>query len=414
MRLAGELRPPGSKSIAQRALVCAAIARGETLLEGLPDGADVRAALGFAAACATSLEPRSPGGAAVTGSDLPLRPLAVDCGESGTLARFALAVLVLGCAPGALVELRARGTLRRRGHPALLEALERAGARIESRQPLRVRAAGPVEALALRAPASSQEVSGPMIALAALGGPRTLDVRDAIPSRPYVDLTRRVLGAFGADVSEREGGFLVRGPLRAPQAPLGIEPDASLAAVALAAGCLSGGEVTIPGLGAGSPQGDARIVDHLAAFGCAADAGADHLRAGGRPTRGAAIDLSGEPDLAPVLAPVAAAAALAGATSRLDGLATLQGKESPRIETLARGLGALGFAVEAGPEHLEVGPPAGRLRPARLDPGGDHRMAFAFALLGLFAEGVEVLDPGCVAKSWPGFWGDLGALAREP
>jgi 3-phosphoshikimate 1-carboxyvinyltransferase len=207
----------------------------------------------------------------------------------------------------------------------------------------------------------------------------------------------------------------VQGPLRAPPQPLELEPDASAAAVGLAAACLSGGELVVPGLDRGSLQGDVRIVEHLARFGCDAAEEPGRLRAQGAPTRGASLDLSGEPDLAPVLAAVAAdAAARLGAESRLEGLATLRGKESDRIAVLEEGLSRLGLAVQAGASSLRIAPGRGPLRaPLELDARGDHRMAFAFALLGLLVEGVRVRDAGCVAKSWPSFWEDLEALGAR-
>jgi len=275
------------------------------------------------------------------------------------------------------------------------------------------------EALLLTEPGSSQEVSALLLTLAAWPGERRLEVRGAIPSRPYVDLTVGVLASFGVGVDETVtsspgGEFRVTGTLRAPDAPLAIEPDASGAAVALAAGCLSGGRVEIDGLTLDSPQGDTRVVEHLRAFGCAAGQAGEALYAEGRPTRGALLDLSGEPDLAPPLAAVAAGAAQGvGARSRLEGLGTLPGKESSRIEVLAEGLARLGFAVRADDESLEVGPGEPSDEAALLDPRGDHRMAFAFALLGLLRAGVEVGDAGCVAKSWPTFWSDLAAAGAR-
>ncbi len=109
-----------------------------------------------------------------------------------------------------------------------------------------------------------------------------------------------------------------------------------------------------------------------------------------------------------MIAAVAAAAAMnSGSSSRLTGLSTLPGKESSRIEVLARGLVACGFSAHAGRDFLEIGPGLGVRGEVVLDPAGDHRMAFAFALLGLVVDGVRVADPGCVAKSWPSFWDDL-------
>jgi 3-phosphoshikimate 1-carboxyvinyltransferase len=195
-----------------------------------------------------------------------------------------------------------------------------------------------------------------------------------------------------------------------------LEPDASSAAVVLAAACLSGGAIVVPGLGPGSAQGDVRVVEHLAAFGCDAGFAPEGLVARGFPARAAELDLAGEPDLAPVLCAVAAGAALRhGARSVLRGLATLPGKESDRLSVLAAGLAALGFEAEAGTDFLTIGPGrAARARTGvRLDPRGDHRMAFAFALLGCLRPDVLVLDPACVAKSWSGFWDDMERLGAR-
>jgi 3-phosphoshikimate 1-carboxyvinyltransferase len=233
-----------------------------------------------------------------------------------------------------------------------------------------------------------------------------------------------VLARFGVrttsdSATPDELRITVRGPLVAPAEPLAIEPDASSAAVALAAACLSGGALTVPGLGRESLQGDVRIVEHLAAFGCDARFDGDALVARGFPKHGATLDLGGEPDLAPVLAAIAAGAALRHrAPSVLTGLGTLPGKESDRLAGLARALTKLGLVPEVGADSLRIAPgPAPTVprtsAPLVLDPLGDHRMAFAFALLGLVVPGVLVRDPRCVAKSWSAFWEDLAALGAH-
>ena len=441
----GPVAVPSSKSVASRALVCAALARGCTGLVGLPGGDDVRhlvVALRALGARISSPSPeRGPGRDVLEVQGVPPGPrsglgrsalaseaddLELSAGESGTGARLLAALLALAARPGSTAQLRVEGSMARRSSPALLRALRGAGAGIEPAArpwegenpwPLRITAAEPPARVELSDPGSSQEVSALLLALAARPDPLELVVAGPIPSRPYVDLTIHVLAGFDVAVGESGSGerrrFRVPGPLRPPDGPLEIEPDASAAAVALAAGCLSGGEARVEGLDRASPQGDVAVLDHLAAFGCAAGVADGGLFARGRPTRGATLDLVGEPDLAPVLAAVAAAAALDGrGASRLQGLGTLPGKESPRIAVLARGLEALGLTVAEGPNSLAVGPPAGDAgapasAPLELDARGDHRMAFAFALLGLLRPGVAVRDPGCVAKSWPSFWEDL-------
>lgn len=436
--LRGGFDPPGSKSLAQRALVLAGLAEGETRITRLPTGADaasdVRAARGALETCGVRIEQLAPAAVRVRGS--PPGPHRgwrasepVELGESGTLARLATAVVAL-CGTGSRsFELTASGSLLARSSPPLFACLRASGVELicsgtPEGWPVRVASLGPPSRLALDEPVSSQEVSALLCALCAWPDSIELTVSGPIPSRPYLDMTIAMLARFGASIAQRAHGsaciFDVRGPLRAPSEPFAIEPDASAAAVALAAACLSGGELLVPGLAKDSLQGDVRIVEHLRSFGCRADFSADGIRAGGEPDRGATIDLSGEPDLAPVLAAVAAGVALRArvppdsAASLLTGLATLQRKESARIRVLADGLHRAGLSVEDGADFLRIAPgEQRRFAPIELDPAGDHRMVFAFALLGLVRGGVLVRDPDCVAKSWPSFWSDLERLGAR-
>lgn len=437
--LVGEARVPGSKSLAIRALLAGSLAEGTTRITNLSQGEDVRAALALVAAAGALVRGLAPRAVSISGRPpgphrgwAPVAPL--DAGESGTLARLASAALALCGRAGGTYELTVRGTLARRASPPLLSALAAAGAALEPAVagapaggwPLRVRPVGPPPDVRLSAPVSSQEVSALLLALAAWPDRARLVVEGEIPSRPYLELTRRTLERFGARIEEERDGqgaevFWVRGPLRAPPEPFAVEPDASAAAVALAAGALSGGEVRVAGLGVGSPQGDVAIVRHLAAFGVDAGEREGALFARGAPDRGAELDLAGEPDLAPVLAAVAGALALRASRGELDpararthlaGLGTLEGKESPRLSVLAGALRALGLEVQTGPATLAVAPAPGAIGVTQLtlDPRGDHRMAFAFALLALVRPGLTILDPGCVAKSWPEFWLELERL----
>lgn len=441
-RVEGSFRPAGSKSIAQRALVAAALCAGPTRIEGAPEADDVNGAVDWAyqvTAARRWVVPSEPGNGAgrVVVRGFPPGPRAglapagpVTVFESGTLARLATAAHGLAGLPGARVRIDAEGSLLTRSSAPLFACLARAGCEIEhlgraDGWPAHVRAVAPREGelLVLENPVSSQEVSGLLIALAAHEGAHALRVVGTVPSRPYVDITRRLLARFGVDArcDESENGalFTVRGPLRAPTDALAIEPDASSAAVALCVACLSNGSagIMVPGLGLDSLQGDVRVVEHLRAFGCDARATPDALIARGVPTRGADLDLSGEPDLAPPLAALAAAAALAepGAPSRLRGLGTLRGKESDRIAALVAGLDAIGLCVEANADSIAVVAPAREPHRERVvvDARGDHRIAFFGALLGLVRPEVYVADSRCVSKSWPRFWEDLEKLGAR-
>ncbi len=420
--LQGEACVQGSKSIALRALVAAALADGRTVIEGLPDGEDVRAGIELARALRARVEALGLGSIAVQAHERrgPW-PETLEVGESGTLARFATALAGFGLGPPRVM-VGGRGTLLARKSEPLLSALERAGATPRplgpsGSWPLEIGGASVPAEIELVDPISSQEISALLIAASACPHHPRLVVRGTIPSRPYLGITIGVLQRFGARVDERrldsdEVEFQTEGALRAPPEQLAIEPDASLAAIALAAACLSRGEIRVRGFATDSFQGDLWIAEHLCAFGCDARREGDAIVAGGSPTRGASVDLEDTPDLAPVLAAVAAGAAQAsGEWSELTGLDTLSRKESARVAVLAEGLGRAGWRVEGGTSSLRIGPPrSARAGTAVLDPHGDHRMAFAFALLGLLRPGIRVSNPGCVAKTWPSFWEDFEAL----
>ena len=443
--VSGEIEVPGSKSYAQRVLAAAMLAEGTTAIEGLPDGADVLQAVRCARAggarfpspgktddlLATALLPRvgvgHVAGAPIGEAERAREWAEFPVGESGTAGRIFTALCALARPEGSGAEIVPSGSLARRKSVALFNALRAAGAGIEHAStldgwPVLVTAAKPPRTLELVEPQSSQEVSALLMALAAHRESRDLRVSGSVPSTGYIAITRRVLEDFGAMVTvERFGSdviahsgvtYRVQGPLTAPRRPVRVEPDASSAAVCLAAAALSGGgSLSVSGLGVHSSQPDASITGALDAFGCDTSSSSHEcLAISGEPDRGATIDCASMPDAAPVLAAVAAFAARRGHSSRLTGLGTLPGKESDRIAVLARGLSAIGLVIEHDDHSLSVAPARTAREPAEriiLDPDGDHRMAFAFALLSLFEPGVHVSNPACVSKSWPGFWDGL-------
>ncbi len=426
--LTGVLKVPLSKSLAQRAFIMAGLSGGRAIhgLSELEQGEDIRAARALVEQAGATVESMLP-----TLDELLLvfgcapgpgrgwhSEHALELGESGTLARLVTAATGLCADVNQPISLAARGSLLSRTSPALFACLARAGVRIEFQGrangwPVLLRPIAAPAELSLEDPSSSQEVSALLIAAAAWPHTIEIRVRGTIPSRPYLEMTLRMLAGFEVMVERSRDAdteaFRVRGPLGWNKDAIMIEPDASASAVALCAACINGGEISVSGLTAQSVQGDTRIVEHLSAFGCRA--GFHPCRgmfAGGEITQGAELDLTGEPDLAPVLAAVAASAALRrGARSRLVGLGTLQGKESARITVLAEGLTALGLSVSASDSSLDIAPGNPTSGVLVLDPRGDHRMAFAFALFGLLLDGVDVLGAGCVSKSWPDFWSDM-------
>lgn len=413
--LVGTAQIPASKSIAQRALVWAAAAQGQQVIEGCGSSADVEATLHALLRLGVRMESTDDGHVRVTGdSSLNWSGRGIPVGESGTLARLLLGLL--GTHSGATVQLQPSGSLRKRAPSSLVRALERLGAGIEGPgYELSVYGVATSPPWQLDDPTSSQDVSALLGALAARGGGR-LVVNGTIPSEPYINLSVRVLERFGVNVERSRGVFDVRGRLQASSTRFTIEPDASAAGVALCAAAASAGDVRVRGLSKASAQGDVGVLEILHAFGVSTSWDDDEMRAWGAPQQGAVIDLTRMPDLAPPLAAVAARAAFElGATSELRGLTTLRGKESDRVDALARSLEALGFAVEEPLDGLRIGPGTAVQRAAEqasrtFDPRGDHRIAFALALVGTFLGEVRIQNAACVAKSWPRFWQSLIGL----
>jgi len=426
-RVSGTFRPAASVALAQRALLACAWARGKTQLTGIPRAADVEATLALLAAAGNACTRPAAGEVLLEG--LPpgagqRAPGALAVGESAALARLVTPLVALASAPGERWTIVARGSLLARPSRALFRTL--AGARVElARQNLP--GTWPVELVAVEAPArltlaaplASEELEGLLLALAAQNEPRELRVTGALAGAPPVRRTCALLAELGVELEHEaeppEACFRVRGPLVAPTTPLALEPDAVAAAVVLAAACLSGGALEVPGLGPGTREGKTRLAEHLAAFGCVARRTEAGLAAQGFPQRGAELDLAEEPELAPVLCALAAAAALeGGATSVLRGLGAWPGAESDRLGTLARGLGTLGLAVEVGTDFLALAPGAGpEPGPLVLDSGGDPGVAAAFALLGLLRPELWLRAPDCLAQAWPSFWTDLEGLGAR-
>lgn len=400
---------PGSKSITNRALVCAALADGPSVLQGVLRAEDTLAMV--EALRALGVEVTRTGLAELTVAGPPRRGAAVDARQSGTTARFLLPLLALLDGPSTL---DGDPQLRDRPMGPTFAALRSAGARVEEldgegRLPVTV--AGPLRTAALELPgdASSQFLSG--LLLSGPATPEGLQVTLTTPlvSRPYVEMTVAVVEAFGGRVDHdvvggRETWHVAPGGYRATT--YAVEPDASAASYVLAAAVLTGGRATVPGLSRRALQGDIAFADVLARMGADVTWHDDAVTvaAGGRLV-GIDVDMEPISDTVPTLASVAACAE--GPTT-IRGVGFIRAKESDRIAAPVTELRRCGIDAEATDDGMVIRP--GPLRPATFDTYRDHRMAMALSLLGLVAPGMAVRDPGCVAKTFPGWWDLLAQL----
>jgi 3-phosphoshikimate 1-carboxyvinyltransferase len=225
-------------------------------------------------------------------------------------------------------------------------------------------------------------------------------------SRPYVTMTVAVMRAFGVTVDEPDDRTWLVDPAAYAATTYEVEPDASAASYLFAAAAIVGGRVTVPGLGRASLQGDLAVVDLLERMGATVQREADRTTVTGTGVlRGIEADLSQLSDVAQTLAVVAA---FAEGPSRFTGIGFIRGKETDRIGNVVAELVRAGIDAVEEPDGYTIRPAP--VRPATIQTYADHRMAMAFALLGLRAPGIRIADPGCVGKTFPGYWMVLDAL----
>lgn len=419
--LAGQVEVPGSKSITNRALLLAALAEGESELDGGLESDDT---VVMRAALESLGVPVDVSGSTwrVTGRggrfQLPTRP--IDCGNSGTTARFLTAALCL--APGPVV-VDGNARMRERPISDLVTALRALGAGIEFQgrtdcPPVRVLGGGlPGGRARIDGRKSSQYVSAVLQAAPYAARDVELSFVDGvIVSRPYIDLTLDVMRTFGARVEWRGTAADERIRVEAGRRYLAsryvIEPDASSAAYPFCAAAIAGGRVTVSGVPRQSLQADFKILDLLERMGCkieraghrvtvvgAGGSGAPRLRSLGE------IDMNDFPDA--VLA-YAVVCLFADAPTTIRNVANLRIKETDRLAALETELRKLGAGATAGPDWLRIEPRP--LHGAEIATYDDHRMAMSFALAGLRVPGVVILDPGCVSKTWPGYFDAFSRL----
>ena len=400
------LRPPGSKSITNRALLCAALAEGRSTLRGALFAQDTRAMMDAVSMLGVKLRAdQSRATVEVDGTGGRRAPdgARVDARQSGTTSRFILPAASLG---GTRVIVDGAPQLRARPFAPLLDALAQIGVGVEplgSPGFLPVAVTGPAHGGDVRQAGhiSSQFLSGLLMAAPLMEQGLRVTLTSPLVSVPYVTMTLAVMRTFGVSAD----GLEVE-PAAYQPADLAIEPDASAAAYFFAAAAISGGRVSVEGLGAGSIQGDVAFVDILERMGARVVREAERITVTGSGTlHGVEVDMADISDTAQTLAAVAV---FADAPTRIGGIGFIRGKESDRIGDLATELRRAGIGVEVDEDGLTVTP--GTVRPTRFHTYDDHRMAMSLALLGLRAPGIEIEDPGCVAKTYPEFFVDLATL----
>lgn len=441
--IGGSIEAPPSKSSMQRAVACAALAEGTSILRSGELCADSKAALGLARSLGAKVS-LSEQTATIEGSDLfrregsgepdsaptgtavlsytaasaapsdvesASRSLDLDCGESGLCMRMFSPIAALLDRD---VRLLGRGSLARRPMRMIegpLEALGAACRTADGFAPIAIR--GPLRggAAEIDAGESSQLLTGLLIALPLAARDSAFRVINAV-SRGYLDLTIDTCAAFGAHIERNAdfSRFSIPGGQRYKAADFTIEGDWSGAAFLIVAAAIAAGEadLEIRGLQSGSSQPDRAVLEAVRAAGAPLRIEGERLMVGRARLRAFEFDATDCPDLFP---PLAALASACGGPSVIRGTHRLKGKESDRAASLAAMLGALGVPVRLEGDAMLV--EGGRVRGGEVESSGDHRIAMAAAVTALAAEApVTIRGAECVSKSWPGFFEDLASIGR--
>ncbi len=418
------IRVPGSKSLTNRALVLAALAKGESILTGVLFADDTRVMMQGLQDLGYDLKIDEENQTVTVNGDKggpPARQANLHLGNAGTAMRFLTAVCCLGFGT---YELDGIARMRERPIGELVDALCDLGAEIEylgddGYPPLEIDAEGPGLTgghLNLGATLSSQFVSA--LLMAAPYMPRGLDLEftgDEITSLPYVKMTLNLMKHFRGKSESHRGFRAIRvSPGRYRGKAYEVEPDASNASYFMAAAAaIPGSGCTVEGLGSRSLQGDAEFCDVLGRMGCAVeqylDATTVRAPADGK-LRGITADLNGMPDMAQTLACLAL---LADGPTTIQRVGNLRVKETDRMEALRVELTKLGAEIVIIGDDITITPPEdGKITPAASDTYDDHRMAMAFSVIGLAQPGVTINDPACVNKTFPTFFEELEKLRQ--
>jgi 3-phosphoshikimate 1-carboxyvinyltransferase len=403
----GRVTLPGSKSYTNRALPIAALADGVSSISGALDSDDTRYMVEALRQLGIEIEAdwdRSVIRVAGLGGEIPAERAELFLGNSGTSMRFLTAIATL-----AHGEIRLDGTARMRERPLapLIDGLAALGVDIKSATgngcpPVIVRSAGlPGGTIRMRGDVSSQYFSAVAMVLPYALAQLEIVVDGDLVSKPYIDMTAGTMAAFGVELSHDQYQRLWAEPgQRYVARDYVVEPDASAASYFFALAAVSGGTVTVEHLPPTSMQGDLAFVDALEQMGCVVERSANDVTVTG-PDRlsGIEIDMNAISDTVPTLAAIAP---FATGPVVIRNVEHIRVKETDRIAAVVTELRRLAVDVDELDDGLVIRPSAPQ--PATIQTYDDHRMAMSFAIAATRVPGTSIADPGCVAKTVPGFW----------
>ncbi len=411
---------PGSKSMTNRAMLMAALADAPVCLTGALFSEDTRVCaealrvLGFDVRedeAAQSITVRGEGGR------IPRAEAAIHVGASGTAARF-LTVL-LGVSAGTY-RIDASPQMRRRPMRPLFAALAALGADIvylgeEGHLPVQITGAaqkGPLtlSRVDLNIDESTQFLSAFLLAAPCVSQGLCLHITGEKRDGPYIRMTCAMMRARGVEVTAANGTYILPAGARYVGGTYAVEPDVSAACYFYAAAAVTGGYARVNGVYAASLQGDLAFLEVLRRMGCTVVEEPAGIAVQGPAVgtlRGLSVDMRDFSDQALTLAAIAP---YADGPVKITGIAHTRGQESDRVHAMADNLTRAGIACREFPDGVEISP--GQPRACVIDSHGDHRVAMAFAVMGLRAEGIVIDDPACCAKTFENYFELLDAMTR--
>jgi 3-phosphoshikimate 1-carboxyvinyltransferase len=426
-QVSGTVVLPGSKSISNRALLLAALARGNTKLTGLLDSDDTRVMRGALNALGVQCSDLSANGELTVsgcGGEFKTEKTDIFVGNAGTAARSLVATLALAAREGVRYAVDGVPRMRERPIGDLVDALQEIGADVTYSHipgfPPLVISGGAIridKPIPIRGDVSSQFLTGLLMALpmvtAREGRPASIEVVGELISKPYIEITLSMMAQFGVHV-ERDGWrrFIVPPTSYVSPGAYAVEGDASSASYFIAAAAIGGGPIRVEGVGQNALQGDIKFADAIAQMGARISYENNAVIATA-PTSGKLVaiqaDMNHIPDAAMTLAVVAL---FAEGSTKLTNIASWRVKETDRIAAMATELRKLGAIVDEGADYIAVTPPTKLTANAAIDTYDDHRIAMCFSLASLSSRGVPIRinDPKCVNKTFPTFFNVFGAL----
>ncbi|MGQ8363729.1 3-phosphoshikimate 1-carboxyvinyltransferase [Glaciecola sp. 1036] len=414
----GEIRLPGSKSLSNRALLLAALAKGTTRVTNLLDSDDIRHMLNALNKLGVEFELRNQNTECLVkglgGKFSYSQKTELFLGNAGTAMRPLCAALAFSDVD---VVLTGEPRMEERPIGDLANALIEAGAQIsylknENYPPISIQKADiKTDQFTVDGSVSSQFLTALLMAAPLLQRDITIFIKGNLVSKPYIDITLDAMAKFGVNVVNEDYSKFTITAEQSYVAPTEfvVEGDASSASYFLAAAAIKGGKVTVHGVGKASVQGDKKFADVLEAMGAKVEWQDYAISVTSGQLKGVDLDLNHIPDAAMT---IATTALFADGQTCIRNIYNWRVKETDRLSAMATELRKVGAKVEEGEDYICITPPE-KILTAEIDTYNDHRMAMCFSLVALDeSAGVVINDPKCTAKTFPNYFSELASISH--